>query len=74
MGLIVRGIVRSLNTHRAIHLSQSIFDFFVLLILRKLSLRILRLAHLAIERTQPKVCQHVRRIFGRALSFSFLSL
>ena len=67
MGLIVRSVVGCLNTHRAIHLSQSVFDFFVLLVLRKLSLRIIRPMHFAIERTQPKVRKHVGWIFCQNL-------
>src|SRR5260370_36710065 len=69
MGLIICGVVGCLNTHRAIHLSQSVFDFFVLLILRKLSLRIVWPAHFAIERTQPKVRQHIRWIFFQDLLY-----
>jgi len=62
MGLIVCGVVGRLDTHRTIYLPQSVFDFFVLLILRKLSLRVVWPVHFAIERTQPEVCKHVSRI------------
>lgn len=67
MGLIVCCVVGCLNTHRAIHLSQSVFNFFVLLVLRKLSLRIIRSMHFAIQCTEPEVCKHVGRIFGQNL-------
>jgi hypothetical protein len=63
MGLIVCGAVGCLNSHGAIHLSQSVFDVFVFLILRKLSFGILWPVHFAIERAQPKVGEHVCWIF-----------
>ncbi len=62
MGLVVCCVVRRLDTHRTIYLPQPVFDLLVLLVFRKLSLRVIRLMHLAIESTQPKMGEHVRWI------------